>query len=146
MEHVDPTLVTRRQQGDQRPENDEGLSEGVSGPGLAEGPQQNHDGFCVTALGVPPVMRRGLTEVVASNEYSCDSLVQRPSAGYMKTAIDRLLDERVANLVSGFRVVVLLNDQARLDQGIQPLIRVIHGLRPEPVQFRDAHGPSDDSE
>ena len=91
-------------------------------------------------------MRRGLTEVVAFDEHACDSLVQRPSARYMKTAIDRLLDERVANLVSEFGVVVLLDDQARLDQGIQPLIRVVHGLCPEPVQFRDVHGPSDDSE
>ena len=54
VEHVDPALVTGRQQGDQRPENDEGLCEGVPGPGLGEDAQQHSDGFCVAAWAYRP--------------------------------------------------------------------------------------------
>jgi hypothetical protein len=88
-------------------------------------------------------MRGRLTELAALDQYACDSLVERSPARRAESAVNRLLDERMADHVSDVEVVVSLDDQSRLDQVIQLLIRVIHGRCPKPVQLRDSHGPSD---
>ncbi len=128
VEHVEPTPVAFGQHRQQRVEQRQRLVVLAAGLGLPQRLAQRFDRLRVADVGRAHEVPGGRAVVALGDEDPRDQPVQGPLSGPPDPLVDRLLDQRVRDLVAQLPPVLGLVDQPSPDQVVERLGRPLERL------------------
>jgi hypothetical protein len=116
---VPPALVSGRQHVHQRAEDLQRLAVGLPLLRLAHGVAQHLDRLVVAPRGGAHVVRGGLAQPAGGQQAAPHRAVQQPPARPADLLVDRVLHQRVRDLVHQVGATLVLGHQAGADQRLQ---------------------------